>query len=122
LAVLFKVNMKFTQMLKKKDFKKIFSCAKSISAKSIVMLCMKNDTDENRLGIVASKKTGNSVKRNSARRRIREIYRINEINLSKGYDIVIIAKPAIHEESFAQLQKSILKCFMKFKILDNNNK
>lgn len=120
MAVLFKLVMKYTQMLKKSEFKKVYSSAKSLSGKTVIVLCVKNNMQQNRLGIVASKKTGNSVKRNKARRRIKEIYRMNESNLLKGYDIIIIAKAAIHEASFAELHKAIIHCFKRFKIWENN--
>lgn len=120
MAVLFKRIMKYTQMLKKNEFKNVYDNAKSLSNRSVVILYIKNNTQQNRLGIVASKKIGNSVKRNKARRRIKEIYRINENNLFKGYDIVIIAKSPINESSFGELQKSIINCFKRFKIWENN--
>lgn len=46
----------------------------------------------NRLGIVVSKKVGNSVQRNRVRRLIRECYRLSELKLKKGYDIVFSAR------------------------------
>ena len=48
--------MKDTQMLKKGEFKKVYDNAKSSSNKIVVVLCIKNNTQQNRLGIVASKK------------------------------------------------------------------
>lgn len=112
--------MKDTQMLKKGEFKHVYDNAKSSSNKIVVVLCIKNNTQQNRLGIVASKKTGNSVKRNKTRRRIKEIYRTNEGNLLKGYDIIIIAKSAINISSFFEIQNSIVNCFKRFKIWENN--
>jgi len=50
----------------------------------------------NRLGIVASKKVGNAVKRNRAKRVIREAFRIAEAQLRKKtdnrYDFVFVAR------------------------------
>ena len=108
-------------MLKKRDFKRVYSEAESTSHKSVVVLCIKNNLNINRLGIVASKKTGGSVMRNSARRRIKEIYRLSEADIIKGYDIVIIARQSIHAQSYIQLTKSVLCCLDKFKILEKKN-
>ena len=51
---------------------------------------------DNRLGIVASKKVGNAVKRNRAKRVIREAFRLSESQLklktSKRYDFVFVAR------------------------------
>jgi ribonuclease P protein component len=114
--------MNNTQMLKKNDFKKIYNNAPSYVNRYVVVLCIENDLSYNRLGIVASKKVGNSVKRNKARRRIREIYRLNEKDIKKGYDIVIIARMAIHSTTFADLEKTILKLLKKFKIYEKNDR
>jgi ribonuclease P protein component len=50
----------------------------------------------NRLGIVASKKVGNAVKRNRAKRVIREAFRHAETELrsktDKRYDFVFVAR------------------------------
>ena len=50
----------------------------------------------NRLGVVASKKVGNAVERNRAKRVIREAFRIAEPELrresDKRYDFVFVAR------------------------------
>lgn len=114
--------MKNTQMLKKNSFKKVYNTASSYASKSVVVLCIQNGLDINRFGVVASKKVGNSVLRNRARRRIKEIYRIHETDLKQGYDIVIIARVAIHQSTFDELEKSILKLLKKFKIYEKNDR
>ena len=42
MAVLFKRIMKYTQMLKKNEFKNVYDNAKSLSDRNVVMLCIKN--------------------------------------------------------------------------------
>ncbi len=46
-----------------------------------------------RLGLVVSKKVGNSCVRNLVKRRIREYFRLNRRGLPVGMDIVVVAKP-----------------------------
>ena len=49
--------MKYSESLKKnKDFQKVYSEKKSYANKYLVMYTMKNNTDQNRLGISVSKK------------------------------------------------------------------
>ncbi len=57
-----------------------------------IAIARENELGITRLGVTASKKVGNAVKRNRAKRLIREFYRLNKARLPKGYDIVIIAK------------------------------
>ena len=56
--------LKFTQSLKKNyQFRYVYNRGKSIANKYLIMYVIKNNTDENRLGISVSKKIGNSVVR-----------------------------------------------------------
>ena len=56
------------------------------------MIFKENGLGFTRLGITASKKTGNAVKRNRTKRLIREFFRLNKSFLPHGYDIVVVAK------------------------------
>ncbi|MFV0480427.1 MAG: ribonuclease P protein component [Campylobacteraceae bacterium] len=75
-------------------------------------------SDKKRVGFIASKKVGNSVKRNLAKRRLRAIFREHSLELKSG-DYVFIAKNAIHNIDYLGLKNSILwsfkrlECFLK---------
>ncbi|MCD7775667.1 MAG: ribonuclease P protein component [Clostridiales bacterium] len=58
----------------------------------LVMYVVKNRTGICRIGITASKKIGNAVQRNRARRVIREAFRMLQDNVSPGFDIVFVAR------------------------------
>ena len=80
--------MKFSESLKSnRDFKNVYSSGKSYANKYLVMYVLKNNTEENRLGISVSKKVGNSVVRHRITRLIRESYRLNEKEFEKRGDV-----------------------------------
>lgn len=58
----------------------------------VVIYIRRNNLGKNRIGITTSKKIGNAVKRNRARRIIKEAYRLSEPELKQGYDYVFVAR------------------------------
>jgi len=77
---------------KKKDFSIIYNKGKSVGERYIVLFYKKNNQPFNRTAFLASKKVGNSVIRNRARRLMKESFRQLESNLTSGYDIIFIAR------------------------------
>ena len=69
------------------------------------------------LGITVSVKLGCAVVRNRARRRLREVYRLNETRLKSGYDIVIVARHAAATAPFDQLQADFLSLCAQLSLL-----
>ena len=89
------------------DFKRIYQKGKSIGDRYVVLFFMKNGLDYNRTAFLASKKVGNSVQRNRARRLMRECWRKHRENLPAGYDFIIIARNTINGKSCPQVQISV---------------
>lgn len=69
-------------------------------------------TDTYKVGFVASKKVGNAVHRNRAKRLLRAHFIENIDLLSKG-SYVLVAKPALLEENFLIVRKSYLHALRK---------
>ena len=81
------------------------------------MYVLRNERKENRLGISVSKKNGNSVVRHRITRLIRESYRLNEMKVTDGLDIVVIARPSVRGKSFHEVEKSLLDLLKKHRLL-----
>ena len=106
--------MKFTTSLRKNhEFRRLYSKGKSSASQCVVVYCRRNGRVENRLGITVSTKIGGAVQRNRVRRRLKEIYRLNERILRTGYDIVIVARMRSRFVSYRELESSVLSLFKK---------
>lgn len=73
------------------------------------MYYLNNRTPYNKLGITTSKKLGNAVVRNRARRMIRAAYRISESALPLGYDIVIVAREGVKDKKSTDIERFLKK-------------
>lgn len=79
-------------MKENKDFRRLYASKNNCVTPNFVIYCKRNRLEVNRLGLTVSTKLGCAVIRNRIKRRIREVYRINEHRLKKPYDIVIVAR------------------------------
>lgn len=106
--------MKFSTSLRKNlEFKKVYNKGDSAANRQLVLYKLQNNSDENRLGIVVSKKVGNSVVRHRLKRLIKEAYRLNEDMFEKGFDFVVIARIGALNNTFWQIEKSLLHVYRR---------
>lgn len=91
-----------------KEFSCVYQNGKSYANKYLVMYVLKNELNENRLGISVSKKVGNSVVRHRITRLIRESYRVNENKFHCGYDIVIVSRVLAKGKVYWEIESALL--------------
>lgn len=109
--------MKFSASLKLNHvFRRLYR-TNGFAGPYLVLYVRKNRTDTNRVGITVSKKLGKAHVRNRIRRRLREIYRLNEEKFLPGWDIVVVARSKALDADFAAMTKSYLSLAKKAGIL-----
>ena len=83
----------------------------------LVLYARRNRTNTNRVGVTVSKKLGHAVVRNRVRRRLREVYRLNETRFAPGWDIVVVARSRCIDAEFGKLTNAYLSLAEKAGIL-----
>ena len=73
---------------------------------AILVYC-ENDKEEIRFAFPASRKTGNAVKRNRARRILREAVRLQLPSLKLGYNCLLIVRNKTAKASFDEVSKAV---------------
>ena len=99
------------------EFRRLYQKGASSAGSSMVLYCRKNKLGHNRLGLTASVKLGHAVVRNRARRRLREVCRLNADKLSVGYDIVLVARGRTVTAPFPELTSAYLRLAKKLSLL-----
>ena len=109
--------MKFSSSLKLNHiFRRLYSTSGQANS-MMVLYARKNRTGTNRVGITVSKRLGHAVVRNRVRRRLREVYRLNEVKFQPGWDIVVVARSRCISASFQDIVSAYLALAAKAGIL-----
>ena len=110
--------MKFSKALKLNHiFRRLYATSGHANS-FLVLYARKNHSDTNRVGVTVSKKLGGAVIRNRVRRRLREVYRLNETLFTPGWDIVVVARSRCISAEFPQLTAAYLSLAEKAGILE----
>ena len=78
---------------------------------------VRNDLDQTRFGLATGKRLGGAVVRNRVRRRIREALRAMAPSFQPGWDVLIIARPAIVEADHQTLVETLRRLLRRGGVL-----
>ena len=73
------------------------------------------------MGVAAGRKLGKAVRRNKAKRRLREVMRPLLPLLPQGYDLVLIARQPLLEADFASLRAAVHTLLRRAGLLPPNS-
>ena len=112
--------MKKIGTLKKNyEFRYVLSKGQYYQGKCLIIYIKKNKLNKNVIGIAVNTKLGKAVKRNHAKRLIRENYRLIKDKLVQGNSIVFLWNKniALENANFAEIQKEMMAIFKKAEIM-----
>jgi ribonuclease P protein component len=81
------------------EFERVRATGKSWSTDLVVAVVLENDLAHNRYGFAVGRRIGNAVRRNRAKRLMRESVRNLHPRIRAGYDIVFIARNRVRAET-----------------------
>ncbi|MFH1158268.1 MAG: ribonuclease P protein component [Pseudomonadota bacterium] len=94
------------------DFQRVSRLGRKCVFPAFIMLALRREGEEAsfRLGLTVSRKVGNAVVRNRAKRRLREAARQCLLtDKSGGFDIVLIGRASAKERDFSLIKQDFLK-------------
>ncbi len=98
---------------KAEEFNKIFQEGERFSSAFLMLVSRRSDSGK--FGFAVSKKIKGAVRRNRAKRKIREIVRLNQNVLPDNKNVILMAKPGTDRRQFQSLNREFLSLLEKIK-------
>jgi len=91
-----------------KLLKETFEQGHSIAGRLMVMWLREGNDASLRLGVAVGRSIGGAVQRNRAKRRLKEVFRLNRSRLHGKYDIVLMARGRLNKASWDEVQLELI--------------
>jgi ribonuclease P protein component len=96
---------KSRRLRRRAEFQHVFDTGQRVRGRFFTLIVAPSQESNTRLGIVASRKMGDAVRRNRAKRLIREMFRRNVFEYDRGQDVVVIPRIELFEAAYATLEE-----------------
>lgn len=108
---------KQNRLKKRSDFNYIFRKGQPCKSRFVVFYYAKNNSNDVKVGIVVSKKIGNSVTRNRVKRLLREAVKANLEQIKTGYNLIFIARSGIEKLTLAEIEATVKDFLISSKLV-----
>jgi ribonuclease P protein component len=84
------------------EFQQVYEHGLRTHARFMTLFILANNLPVTRLGVAATRKLGDAVHRNRAKRLVREVFRRNKT--LPGFDVVVVPRPELLDAEFSSLE------------------
>jgi ribonuclease P protein component len=97
-----------SRLLHRPQYDAVYSEGRRRSTRNLAVFLRPNGLNFSRFGWSVKKATGNAVRRNRIRRRLREIVRLHRGEIAGGWDVVIHPRTSAATADFSSLTQDLL--------------
>lgn len=94
---------------KRRDFQRAYEEGYKVVKPEFALFARPNRLEHSRLGVTASRRIGKAVRRNRARRLVREAYRTHREQMPRGFDYVVVVRSSLLERRPQELGPLLVK-------------
>ena len=106
------------RLSRSEDFKRVRRTGKSYAHPLVVLVAQASETkDHLKVGIAAGKTTGTAIHRNRAKRLLREAMRTLMPSIASGWDLILIARPALVTATLADTRSALTNLLRRARLL-----
>jgi ribonuclease P protein component len=109
------------RLTRSQDFKRVRQSGKSYAHPLIVLIAQANDEMKVRVGVAAGRTVGTAVKRNRAKRLLREAMRPLIPSLASGWDLILIARPALASSTLTDTRQALINVLQRAQLISNSD-
>ena len=103
------------------DFKRVRRTGKSYAHPFVVIVAQASEASRVRVGVTAGRSVGGAVQRNKAKRLLREALRPLLRDLPPGWDLILIARPALLPTPLQEIRQVLKSLLRRAQILPLSN-
>ncbi|MBI4762735.1 MAG: ribonuclease P protein component [Chloroflexota bacterium] len=105
------------RLTRSEDFKRVRRSGKSYAHPLVVLMVQKSEQPRLRVGIAAGKTVGTAIRRNRAKRILREAMRSLIPHIASHFDLILIARPSLARASFEETRRALLDLFQRARLI-----
>jgi ribonuclease P protein component len=95
------------------QFLAVYESGLKASSPSIAVFGLPNGLEHSRVGLTLTRKTGNAVERNRAKRVLRDVFRRNHHRIGLPMDLVINGRRSMLQQTQQRLEQEFLDCVQR---------
>jgi len=100
------------------DFERVRRFGNSYAHPLLVLITLPNEMEQSRFAVAAGRSIGNAVKRNRAKRLIREAIHPQIPSIETGWDLVILARKPILNAKLDEIRVALINMLTQAELLE----
>lgn len=102
---------KTARLLRRRDFLRVGRKGRRFATRDLIVLVARTRCRWPRLGITVTRQAGKAVRRNKAKRLVREFFRTRRTTIAPGHDLVVIVKDASALRTLSDVESNFERLF-----------